>query len=54
MFVWLHRLSIKKLMVYGLDRIWEVGHPRGRENSGIEPGVGRFALEDVRRQTHGT
>jgi hypothetical protein len=29
-----------------------VGHPGGRKNSGIEPGV-RFSWEDI-RQTHGT
>jgi len=53
MSVWMYHLSIKMLMGYGLGRKWEVGHHRGRENSGTEPGVGRFALEDVRRQMHG-
>ena len=32
--VWMHHLSIKKPMAYGLGRKWEVGHLGSRKNSG--------------------
>lgn len=40
-------------MTYGLGRKWEVEHPGGEKNSGIEPGV-RFTWEVSWRWARGT
>lgn len=41
--VWVHHLSMKKPMAYGLDRKWEVEQLGGRKDSRIEPSAGRFS-----------
>jgi hypothetical protein len=46
----MYHLSIKKLMAYSLGRKWEMGHLRGRRNSGIESdkiGLGRYEEMDT-------